>query len=50
MSINISARFDENRVEKDRKIQLRHGLRVEIYGFDVCWNADNAPFTRSEGV
>lgn len=28
--------FDENRVEKDRKIQLQHGLSVEIYGFDVA--------------
>lgn len=26
---------DENRVEKNRKIQLQHGLSVEIYGFDV---------------
>lgn len=42
--------LDENRVEKDRKIQLQHGLSVEIYGFDVAWNADNFIFTRFKSV
>lgn len=41
---------DENRVEKDRKIQLPHGLSVEIYGIWCCWNADNSLFTRFRGV
>lgn len=42
--------FDENRVEKDRKIQLQHGFERWNLWIWCGWNADNSLFTRFKGV